>query len=267
TKLWNKNLGNEFPMSDVLFEQNSFQYNNVCYKSALRAVDVRVRIRGYIIVIRWQAACDVVMSTTIGGIEVILVDQDVRGRGHGSKLIAHSDSELIALGAEQILLGRDPYHYFPGIPSEYKEKARWFEAKGYINNGREFDLLREYTGDEGKTLPEMDNVEFTLLDQKEKEAFLAFLYRCFPGRWEYEALEYFRKGGTGREFVVLRKNNRIIGFCRINDEHSPMIAQNVYWAPLITGELGGVGPLGIDENERGQGYGLAIVEAGLAFLR
>src|SRR5699024_8165519 len=72
---------------------------------------------------------------------------------------------------------------------------------------------------------------------------------------------------TGREFVVLRKNNRIIGFCRINDEHSPMIAQNVYWAPLITGELGGVGPLGIDENERGQGYGLAIVEAGLAFLR
>src|SRR5699024_1734595 len=97
---------------------------------------------------------------------------------------------------------------------------RWFEAKGYINNGREYDLLREYTGDEGKTLPEMDNVEFTLLDQKEKEAFLAFLYRCFPGRWEYEALEYFRKGGTGREFVVLRKNNRIIGFCRINDEHS-----------------------------------------------
>ena len=267
TKLWNKHLGNEFPMTDKLFEQNSFQDKNVCYKSSLIAVDGRDRVIGYIIAKRWQEDCDVVISETIGWIQVLLVDQDACGEGIGSKLLAHAESKLIALGAKQILLGRDLYHYFPGIPTEYKETARWFEAKGYINNGREYDLLREYTGDEGKTLPEMDNVEFTLLDQKEKEAFLAFLYRCFPGRWEYEALEYFRKGGTGREFVVLRKNNRIIGFCRINDEHSPMIAQNVYWAPLITGELGGVGPLGIDENERGQGYGLAIVEAGLAFLR
>ena len=46
-----------------------------------------------------------------------------------------------------------------------------------------------------------------------------------------------------------------------------MIAQNVYWAPLFNGKLGGIGPLGVDSAERGNGYGIAIVEAAIAFLR
>lgn len=46
-----------------------------------------------------------------------------------------------------------------------------------------------------------------------------------------------------------------------------MIAQNVYWAPIFAEPLGGIGPLGIDQNERGNGYGLAVVQAGIYFLR
>lgn len=46
-----------------------------------------------------------------------------------------------------------------------------------------------------------------------------------------------------------------------------MIAQNVYWAPLYKETLGGIGPLGIDAEERGQGYGLSIVKAGIVYLR
>ena len=88
TKLWNKNLGNEFPMTDKLFEQNSFQNKNVCYKSSLIAVDGRDRIIGYIIAKRWQEDCDVVISETIGWIQVLLVDQDACGEGIGSKLLA-----------------------------------------------------------------------------------------------------------------------------------------------------------------------------------
>src|SRR5699024_12360036 len=73
--------------------------------------------------------------------------------------------------------------------------------------------------------------------------------------------------GTGREFVVLRKQEKIIGFCRVNDSKAPIIAQNVYWSPLFKEELGGIGPLGVDAAERGQGLGLAIVEAGIGELR
>jgi len=65
----------------------------------------------------------------------------------------------------------------------------------------------------------------------------------------------------------LKKDDEIVGFCRINDQDSPFIAQNTYWAPLYNNELAGLGPLGIDAKERGNGYGLAIVEAAIAFLR
>jgi len=108
---------------------------------------------------------------------------------------------------------------------------------------------------------------FALLKEEEKTDFLTFLNRCFPGRWEYEAIKYFEKGGQGREFVVLKDKDRMIGFCRINDQHSPFIAQNVYWQPLFSEPIGGIGPLGIDENERGHGYGLAIVKAAINTLR
>lgn len=267
TALWNKHLGHTFPMRDELFEQNSFQDKNVCYKSSQMAVNEHDQLIGFIIAKKWQEDINVAMSETTGWIQVLLVDQEARGQGIGSKLLTHAESKLIESGAKQILLGRDPYHYFPGIPSDDEDTAEWFEAKGYVNQGTEYDLIRNYTGDDGKTLPKMDGVEFTLLEQQDKDEFLSFLHRCFPGRWEYEAIRYFQKGGTGREFTVLKKNDRIIGFCRINDAASPYIAQNVYWAPLFDEELGGVGPLGVDEQERGQGFGLAIVEAGIAFLR
>ncbi|WBX82247.1 GNAT family N-acetyltransferase [Virgibacillus salarius] len=80
-------------------------------------------------------------------------------------------------------------------------------------------------------------------------------------------MQYFKHGGTGREFVVLKKNQHIIGFCRINDASSPIIAQNVYWSPLFNEALGGIGPLGVDEQERGNGYGKMVVQAGIHYLR
>lgn len=265
--LWNNHLRDTFPMTETLFEQNSFQDENVCLDGSRLAINDKGELLGFVIAKRWQESLDIKMSSTTGWIQVLLVDQNARGQGIGSKLLAHAEFELTRAGAEQILLGRDPYHYFPGIPSELKETAQWFEQKGYRNNGTEYDLIREYTADEGKTLPNLPDVEFTLLDMEDKAEFLAFLGRCFPGRWEYEAIHYFQKGGTGREFAVIKKHGQMIGFCRINDAQSPFIAQNVYWSPLFTEELGGAGPLGIDADERGHGYGLAIVEAGLAFLR
>lgn len=267
--LWNKHLESDFPMTNELFEQNSFKDENVCHDSSRVAVDEVGNLVGFIVAKRWQEKLDVAMSATTGWIQVLLVDKSVRSQGVGSFLLNHAEETLTQSGAEQILLGRDPYHYFPGIPSAYQASMDWFEARGYLHQGTEHDLMRTYeqSDEEAKSIPEMEGVEFTLLEEKDKEELLTFLNRCFPGRWEYEAMHYFEKGGSGREFAVLKRGEKIIGFCRINDASSPFIAQNVYWAPLFDEELGGAGPLGVDANERGQGFGLAIVEAGIAFLR
>ena len=196
-----------------------------------------------------------------------MVDSRYQGQGIGSALLERAEVALKADGAERIALGTDVWYYFPGLPIEFIESADWFEKRGYTNVGEVYDLIGRYDHKIESPIPDLKNVEFTLLKAEEEDAFVDFMRRSFPGRWEYAAIQYFKRGGTGREFVVLKKDKEICGFCRINDSESPVIGQNVYWSPLFSEPLGGLGPLGIDDNLRGKGYGLAIVEAGVHFLR
>ncbi|GGP16815.1 GNAT family N-acetyltransferase [Oceanobacillus neutriphilus] len=266
-QLWNQEIGAGFPMRKELFKQNSFEDENICNRASAIAVDDEDNVIGFIAAKIYQEKKMLDMSRTTGWIQVLLVSRNHRNKGIGSKLLVNAETHLKNAGANQILLGRDPWHYFPGIPVEMEKTKAWFAYKGYENNGTDHDLIRTYNVHDEVKIPKIDGVEFSVLELEDKELFLEFLQRCFPGRWEYEAIHYFQKGGTGREFAILKKEEKIIGFCRMNDEKSVLIAQNVYWAPLFKERLGGIGPLGVDERERGQGYGLAIVEAGIAFLR
>ncbi|MFD1385767.1 GNAT family N-acetyltransferase [Oceanobacillus oncorhynchi subsp. oncorhynchi] len=266
-QLWNQEIGSHFPMRKELFKQNSFEDENICEKASAIAIDEENHVVGFVVAKRYQEKQEAGMSKEIGWIQVLLVAENQRNQGIGSLLLANAETHLKAAGVKQILLGRDPWHYFPGIPMELAEAKSWFEQKGYQNSGIEHDMLRKYDVHDEAAVPKITGIECQVLELEDKDLFLDFLHRCFPGRWEYEAIHYFQKGGTGREFAILKKGQRIIGFCRMNDEKSPFIAQNVYWAPLFQEELGGIGPLGVDANERGKGYGLAVVEAGIGFLR
>lgn len=263
--LWNREIGTDFPLRKELLLQNSFEDQNVLIDASFIALDDQEKVVGFLIAKKWQE--EFPMNQKVGWIQALLVDSDFRGQGTGTNLLRKAEASLSENRIEKVQLGRDPWHYFPGVPDEYQEVKVWFEKRGYTYNWDEYDLYSDFSATPKSRIPVFENVTFSLLQADEQEKLINFLHRCFPGRWEYEAIQYFKKGGTGREFVVLKKANEIIGFCRINDSHAPFIAQNVYWSPLFNNELGGIGPLGIDPNERKNGYGLAIVEAGIAFLR
>lgn len=265
--LWNRELGKAFPMRKELLEQNSFEAINICWDSSLAVLDDAEHVIGFIIVKCYQDQLDMDMPVRTGWIQALVVDSRFQNQGIGTRLLEHAESKLKDKGMETVLLGRDPKHYFPGVPHVCERAAVWFASRGYEKQGTDYDLARSYDSSESITYPAIGGVSFDVLDENEKSELMQFLHRCFPGRWEYEAATYFQDGGSGREFVVLKKDDRIIGFCRINDADSPVIAQNVYWAPLFQEALGGIGPLGVDAAERGHGYGLAIVEAGIAVLR
>ncbi|MET3293204.1 UNVERIFIED_CONTAM: putative N-acetyltransferase YhbS [Brevibacillus sp. OAP136] len=269
-QFWNQELGERFPMREELFAQNSFEDANVLADGSWIALDAHTdRVIGFVVAKSWQEqGLSVRLGKGIGWIQVLLVAQNERGKGIGRELLARAERALIAHGAQKIWLGRDPYHYFPGVPEESHEVKSWFEHQGYtLTEPLENDLLCRYEEGQPFTVPTFVDVRFRLAERADEEALLRFLHRCFPGRWEYEAIHYFRRGGVGREFVVLEKEGEIIGFCRINDAHSPFIAQNVYWADLMGESYGGIGPLGVDPVHRQKGYGLAVVQAGIAFLR
>ncbi|WP_379596887.1 GNAT family N-acetyltransferase [Oceanobacillus luteolus] len=266
-RLWNQELGKQFPMREELFNQNSFQDINIFADGSRIAVDENGRVAGFIVTKKWNDVIDVGISESTGWVQVLLVDYAYRNQGIGTELLKFAETKLIESGVNQLWLGKDTWHYFPGIPIEYEETASWFEKKGYVKSGEEFDLDCKYEEESDLAILTKESVEAAILQPDEKDDLLEFLHASFPGRWEYEAIQYFQLGGTGREFVVLKKEGRIIGFCRINDSKSPVIAQNVYWSPLYDGELGGIGPLGISKDERKHGYGLFIVEAAIVYLR
>jgi GNAT superfamily N-acetyltransferase len=267
--LWNRELSDQFPMQEQLLKQNSFDDLNVLKEGSWMALDdVSGKMVGFVVAKLWQEHRDFVLGAGAGWIQVLLVDRDYRKRGIGSELLKRAEKALLEHGVPKILIGRDPWHYFPGIPKEYLEVRTWLEAKGYKDDNRvENDLLATYDENAVNELPKQEGVSYRLLERHEQNELLAFLHRCFPGRWEYEAIRYFELGGTGREFVVIETDGQIVGFCRINDSSSPIIAQNVYWSPLFETELGGIGPLGVDSAYQGRGFGLAVVQAGVHFLR
>lgn len=268
-RLWNRELGDQFPMQEQLLKQNSFDDVNVLKQGSWIALDEGAgKVAGFVVAKQWQEQRDFVLGAGAGWIQVLLVDRDYRNQGIGSELLKRAEGALLENGAIKILIGRDPWHYFPGIPKEYPEVRTWLEAKGYKDDNRvENDLLAQYDESTVNELPKQEGVTYRILERHQKDELLAFLHRCFPGRWEYEAIRYFELGGTGREFVVIETDGQIVGFCRINDGSSPIIAQNVYWSPLFEDELGGIGPLGVDSAYQGRGYGLAVVQAGVHFLR
>jgi GNAT superfamily N-acetyltransferase/predicted GNAT family N-acyltransferase len=265
--LWNSEIGTQFPMRDVLFIQNSFEDKNILPSGSFIAVNNENQVIGFIVAKCWQENIDVHMNPEVGWIQVLLVKSSERRKGIGSALLEKAEKALLERNIKKVHIGRDPWHYFPGIPKHFEEAINWFEKRNYLSGYQEYDLIRHFQDQPNSFNPDQYDVQFSLLQKEEKQEFLSFLHRCFPGRWEYEAIHYFHRGGTGREFVVIKKNGHIIGFCRINDPNSPFIAQNVYWAPLVDKPLGGIGPLGIDKNERKNGYGLAIVEAGISYLQ
>lgn len=268
--LWNEELGASYPMRLRLLKQNVFEDGRLLRAGSWIAREPRTGgIAGFVIA-KMSGSGDerFGLRPDIGWIHLLLVASGWRGQGIGGSLLRRAEEALRSSGVSRIALGNDLHRrLFPGVPDELDATKRWFEHKNYVYREGVFDLIKAYGADESVGLPDLGEAAARLATPGDREALTAFMARCFPGTWDLQHRDYWERGGTGREYVVLEKGGAIIGFCRINTGRSPLLAQNVYWAPLFEEELGGIGPLGIDEDHRGHRYGIKIVQAAIHFLR
>lgn len=260
TKFWNANIGQLFPLREQLWIQNTITDPNLLPQASFAVLDDGELI-GIVVSKKYQEQhFNIDMPSETGWIQFLLVDRERRREGLGTKLLSFAEQAFRDLKLKDIKIGRDPQHYFPGIPLEDEESIRFFENKGYQKESIEIDLYRLV---KGQSLYELTNHEsyFRLLNTHDRDSLLKFLQVSFPGRWQYEAARYFERGGNGREILGLFINSEIKGFCRLHDPKSPFIAANLYWSPLLQGKTGGIGPLGVDRSVRGQNFGMDIVKA------
>lgn len=258
-QLWNDTIGNRFPMTNALWHQNTIRDSNVNWKGSVAVIE-KDELLGFVVTKQFQEQLDVQMSTSIGWLQCLLVKSSARNRGIGSMLLSHAEDVMTEENVQEILLGRDPWHYFPGVPLEDLSAIEWFMGKGYEKASVETDLKKVMRNAEHFPLTHSAS-HYRVLKQDDIPKLIQFLKQTFPGRWHYEAIHYEKLQGTGREFIGLYVEDELKGFCRINDVQSPVIAQNVYWSELIEGELGGIGPLGIDRSIRRMHFGMDLVKA------
>ncbi len=267
--LWNKALKDTFPMRLRLLRQNITENLQWLRQGSWVATDKRNgNIIGFVVSkISREETEGFGIRRDSGWIHALMVDSEWTRMGIGNALLRKAEDALQDAGAKRIGIGNDLHgRIFPGIPDTLEETKQWFEKRGYVFRERVYDLMNAYRHVPEVALPDVRDATLRMANSDDRNALSAFMRRFFPGTWDYQHNDYWERGGEGREYVLLEKQDVIIGFCRINDAESPLLAQNVYWSPLFDEELGGIGPLGIDENFRGHQYGISIVQAAIHYL-
>lgn len=246
-KIWNEAFNYIYPVSLEQFNQNTFCNGDILSNGSLVAILDNTPV-GFI-------ATKINEKNDSAYINSLVVLPKYQNQGIGSKLLEFAEFEVKKLNKKEIHVGRDTYDYFPGVPFDFIDSKKWFEKKGYINTRHTHDLICSNLSliETNSTNP----YQMRKASIEDKEELLAFFRRCFPGRWEDECINYFNNGGLGHDYYIVIDKDKIIGFCRMNDEKTCEISNNLNWS-LRFDNLGGIGPLGIDKQYRKQKLGYQL---------
>ena len=180
-----------------------------------------------------------------------------------------SDSKRVMRerGASSVLFGMDSRHFWPGVPSDKPRLNDFLMIEGFSLGGEYFDLERDLTDYEPpRDLPTKD-VEFRVVTEDDHAMLVKFFDREFPGRWRYDILTKIEKEGSHRGVVGLFHQDAIHGFASIQDSQTKYPIAGAVWRNSLGPNWGSLGPIGVSQKVRGNGWGGAVLSAGLLELK
>ncbi len=257
-ELWNHEVGFIFPFYRELLIQKIFECKYFCKECSFLAYK-NDKLIGFIISKIYDN--DEVMEKYIntGWISLLYVTEEFRNLGIGSNLLKKTEEMFVIKNIETIMVGADYDNFFPGIPSNFSEFSHtFFEKRGYKLGSIDYDMIG-YKINLQKKKVELNNFVIRYAQKGDKDKVLTFLKKNFYGRWYYEALEYFDYLYEEKTYLILLKEEQVIGFIRINRYNSKKISYNVNWNRKFN-MLYGFGPLGIDKDFRKQGLSRTLIE-------
>ena len=200
-------------------------------------------------------------ESTVGHVRYLLVHPAWQGRGIGGELLDWAEVRLRDLGAHDVVLGGEPWHFFPGPP---EGRAGFFRARGYtVGAPAACDLRRELV-----SLPAPLDVPGAQLGPLTDPAALdAFLAEVFPGRWRWDARRVAER--APQQVLTLTRGEGVRGFALIGRSGDPVPLPSLLWGSALThgpGVAGGLGPMGLHQSERGRGAGRALLVAAMHAL-
>lgn len=175
-----------------------------------------------------------------------------RNLGYGTRLIESAFRTAHDLGYAKIALGTDESCLFSGVFIDNNPATHhFFQKRGFQKQHNNVNLI-------ASTKPveffESDGVIVKYgITEVEKNALHTFVGRHFSERWVDEVHHTPKE-----DLVVLLKQKTIIGFCVSAFAQTNLRPNSINLYPLFQ-NLAGIGPLGIDPEERNCGYGKTLV--------
>jgi GNAT superfamily N-acetyltransferase len=252
--LWNACIGDEFPMTDRLLAQN---WLGDFMRPASGSLCVRERgeIVGWVLFKANDTVPPILQKYRLrGGIGALCVSPSHRGKGIGSNLLRVAEEALAAAGCESCHLQYFPFHFLPGVPMVARDLVAFLETRGFGEFRECYDFIRDVKDFDCPSDPRIRP-----LSAAEASSCLAFVEREFPGGWHFSTKRHFEAGGAPEDIVVAIDRGEIIGFCHTFTKDSPLLGGSTHWYLLLGAHYGGLGPIGIAKERRGEGIGIALL--------
>jgi predicted N-acetyltransferase YhbS len=262
--LWNAACGPEFAATEAFFEYNlrpttgGVQDGRIVYHGQTPV--------GFVLASAMPKVPLEIYPVPPGWIDAIVVAPEAQYKGFGTQMLLWAEQWLIAQHAGQIHTGGSMRPFMPGVPEGFTHTLSFLTNRGYAMAGQEWDVARDLSEEPSFTrYPQADLAPIRPAKPDDTEAVREFFGRTFSGRWRFEIEEFLREGGRIADILILEQDGRVEGFCWITLEDSlrPLDRFYMHKLPRPWGQLG---PIGVSETVRGQGWGGRLLQAGLTQL-
>src|SRR5690554_6340871 len=124
--LWNKEMGNIYPITSLVYNQNVINYQEKFVYGAY----LDNNLLGFIIAKKYEKD-DLDSYNNLGFISLIYVSKKQRKQGIGTRLLQEAHEYL--KDKKTINVGKDINNFFPGIPCDFDNLTDiWFEKRCYV---------------------------------------------------------------------------------------------------------------------------------------
>ncbi|HEU0296714.1 MAG TPA: GNAT family N-acetyltransferase [Anaerolineales bacterium] len=258
--LWNAAVHPDYLINAHLLAYNVIPATDEIMEGRLAAIN-KDRPIGFVL------AC-AVKGGALGWISALAVHPSAQRQGFGSILLDWAEDWLRGMGCKRIRIGGNLRPFLPGLPYVMRDNAKFFEEHGYQSPAHqpyEYDIARSLK-DYQSIYPKPADVHLAPMKFGEEHLLLNFLHREYPGRWEFEAQEFVRNGGRASDYLLLRVDGAMQGFCRLTLSDSERPIERFY-PQRLPQPWGQFGPLGLSKSVRGQGLGGYLIDAAACHIQ
>lgn len=247
--LWKRTIGKDWITSFDLFHQKIFSPESAHVVSKYAAICENGQMLGFI-----SYKYNIDTEKPRGQIALILVDQVIRRKGWGTKLVQHALSDMKQVGVYDVQLGAGAGSYlWPGVPDNLPGAQKFFTSLGWKFTEESIDMignLRDYKTP-AYVYERLDqSITIRHPDVSMKEKLLAFERKHFPN-WYHYFLKLIESEDWDHILIAIDQNNEILGSTLVS-------ISEFLWQDMFDGPVGMIGSLGVCKESRAKGIGLAL---------